>query len=426
VVGALVAGALVAGALVAAALVAAALAADPRREAKGGRGQLPSLATEPADSVLVWVAGAPITRAGLEARLEDLAPNARRQFETPEGRRMLLDRLVDEQVWLFAAEKAGVEKRPEVIQAIEQFRRQTLIRTHLGEVMRDVPAPSESALVAYYEAHKDTPEYQTREAIDARHIQLAAESEAKQVLRRLQRGEDWDRLVELRSLDGASKENGGRLGRVEQGAGFGPLGRQAALAESAFAASVGRPVGPVKSSVGWHILRVDAHYPAEPRALEAMRPQIQRQLSNQANETYYRAQLEAARAAAGVRWNEAAVDSFLLGRRSAAELFRAAQDAATSDERIAAYQRVVDEYPDSEFAPQSQFMVGFIYSEEKKDYDRAEAAFRALIERYPGSELSVSAQWMLEHMRSDTVPEFDPAEGTFLPAGSDSAGERPR
>lgn len=413
---------------VAAVLLAAcavALAAEPRTTAKGGRQQLP-LETKAANEPLAWVAGKPITRADLEARLDALGPDGRRQFQTPEGRKQLLDRMVEERVWLRAAEAAGVAKRPEVAQRIEQERRMTLIRAHLAEVMQNVPAPSESSVVAYYEAHKHTPEYQTREAMEASHIQVKSEKDANDVLKRLRRGEDWDELVERRSTDGATKENGGRLGRIERGGSFGPLGRQMALAESAFAAPVGKPVGPAKSSVGWHVLRVDQHFPAEPRALEAMRAPIQQQLAREANESYYKSQYDAAQKSVKVKWNDAAVDSFLSGRRSAAELFRAAQDAPTSDERIAAYQKVVDEHPESEFAPQALFMVGFIYSEEKKDYSGAETAFRSLLARYPKSELTVSANWMLDNMRTEDVPDFDPGEGKFVPASGDSISKQPR
>ncbi len=403
----------------------AALAAEPRQEAKGGRKALPALDTEPTD-VLAWIGGRPITRQDLEARLDDLSPTARRQFQTAEGRRQLLDRLIEEQVWLEAAEKAGLAGRPDVARRLERTRGDLLIRTHLSEVMQDVPAPSESAIVAHYEAHKGDPEFQTREAIEARHIQVPAEDEAKQVLQRLRRGEKWDRLVSLRSQDGATKENGGRLGRIERGAGFGPLGRQTALADSAFAAPLGQPIGPLKSSVGWHVVVVDQRFAPEPLPIGSLRPQIQAQLSREGGEAFYRSQLEDAKRAAGLRWNDAAVDSFLVGRRSAAELFREAQDAATSDERIAAYRRVVEEHPENELAPQAQFMVGFIYSEEKKDYDQAESAFRELLRKYPQSELVVSANWMLENMRSDKVPEFDPNRPGFPPVESESETGRPR
>jgi outer membrane protein assembly factor BamD (BamD/ComL family) len=73
---------------------------------------------------------------------------------------------------------------------------------------------------------------------------------------------------------------------------------------------------------------------------------------------------------------------------------------------------VVDEYPDADVTPQALFMVGFINSEEKKDYDSAEKVFRELLQKYPKSELAASAQWMVDHMRTDEVPDFLHADST--------------
>ena len=65
-------------------------ATDRRSQVKGGRDYLPSQETERVDT-LAWVGGKAITRQDLESRLDELAPNARSQFETPDGRRQLLN-----------------------------------------------------------------------------------------------------------------------------------------------------------------------------------------------------------------------------------------------------------------------------------------------------------------------------------------------
>ena len=91
--------------------------------------------------------------------------------------------------------------------------------------------------------------------------------------------------------------------------------------------------------------------------------------------------------------------------------------------RERAGKRLLSEYPSSNVSPQAQFMVGFIYSEELKDYDQAEHAFKALLEHYPKSELADSARWMIEHMRTDAAPPFasPEADSTAAPAHAGSA-----
>ena len=93
-------------------------------------------------------------------------------------------------------------------------------------------------------------------------------------------------------------------------------------------------------------------------------------------------------------------------RKSAREMFNDAQTLGSAEQRIDAYRKLLAEYPDSEVSAQAQFMIGFIYSEELKNYDEAERVFRELLQRYPKSELAASAQWMVEHMRTDDVPDF--------------------
>lgn len=357
--------------------------------------------------VLAWIGDRPITRQELEDRLDELAPNARAQFRTPEGRRQLLERMIEEMVWLQAAVDAGIESREEVQKRLEQTRRNLLVRTYLQDLMTGVPTPSDSAIAAYYEEHVDEDRYQTQEAAEVRHIMVATEEEAEEVLERLDKGETFDELARELSMDGASKDNGGNMGRIERQGIYGALGRQIALAESTFLAPVGVPSGPFPSTTAWHVIQVDELVPPTAIPLQNVRPQIVAQLSRDLQESFYEDKLDEAENDVGLRWNEAAVDSFLYGRKTAGELFREAQDAPTADGRLAGYQTVVDHYPNSEFAPQALFMIGFIYSEEKNDYDKAETEFNTLIAKYPDSPLTSSAQWMLENMGSQEVPDFD-------------------
>ena len=78
---------------------------------------------------------------------------------------------------------------------------------------------------------------------------------------------------------------------------------------------------------------------------------------------------------------------------------------------------MVESYPDADIAPQALFMVGFVYSEELKNYDEAEKAFRELLAKYPKSELTASAQWMVDHMRSEEAPNFPGADSLAARAG---------
>ena len=66
------------------------------------------------DSVLVRVGKEAITVSMVKKRIEDLPEQARPNYNTPEGKQRLLERMVEEKVWLTAALQHGVDVRPEV------------------------------------------------------------------------------------------------------------------------------------------------------------------------------------------------------------------------------------------------------------------------------------------------------------------------
>lgn len=405
--------------------------AAPPALAQARRKTTTKKATAPAAQVLARIGKTTITKADYDARLEQLPAQFKGQVATPEQKKAFLDRLIEERIWLETAAAAGIDKRPEVQVQIANFRRDLLIRTYLGEAMQQAPQPADSAIAAFYEAHKA--EYMAEAQAKVRHIQVKDEKAARQVRKDLARsGADFAALARKYSVDPVTKDKGGDLGAVTRSGMFGSLGRHPALAESAFAAPVGVVRGPIQTGLGWHFIEVTEKIPATARPLESVRSTITQQLAQEGNQAYYTQSLEKAKAALGVRLEQAAIDSLVNAKKSAVDMFREAGEQAGPDDRIRAYRRVVELYPDNEYAPQALFMVGFVESEEKKNYDQAEAAFNELVAKYPSSELAASAKWMLENMRSDKTPEFElpgdlgPASGKDDGTNKDSRAGTPR
>lgn len=76
---------------------------------------------------------------------------------------------------------------------------------------------------------------------------------AKAVYERAKKGENWDSLVVKYSQDRSNNQKGGDLG-------YFPRGRMVPAFDSAsFAANIGDIIGPVKTSFGYHIIRIDDH-----------------------------------------------------------------------------------------------------------------------------------------------------------------------
>jgi outer membrane protein assembly factor BamD (BamD/ComL family) len=89
------------------------------------------------------------------------------------------------------------------------------------------------------------------------------------------------------------------------------------------------------------------------------------------------------------------------GSKSPEELFDLAQQAENDGdfkEAIDLYTMLLEKYPQNEHNYKAQFMIGFIYSEEMKDYEQARAAMQKVVDQYPNCDLADDAQWMLDHM----------------------------
>lgn len=125
--------------------------------------------------------------------------------------------------------------------------------------------------------------FQWPEALRVQHILLKVsatadaktwekrEQEAKDLVARLQRGEDFATLASQLS-DDPYRVKGGDLGWVHRGRLVEPL------ETAVWTARVGQLLGPVRSSEGFHVVRVLERRLARPMTLDEARPLIQREL----------------------------------------------------------------------------------------------------------------------------------------------------
>lgn len=245
------------------------------------------------DSVAATVNGTDIATEDVESQAELIGQNpaVQQQFQGIDEERLdqqlqvdALNQYIFEIVLRDGAEELGVDVTEEDIEKSRaeiaaQFGGEDAFYTQLEQQGLDrEEVDRQLEVVALQEAMitelgPGVSDEEVQEAYDAgapaRHILVADEAEADQVVERIENGEDFAKVAEETSTDGTAQQ-GGDLGFVQPGA------TVPAFEDALFGAEEGELVGPVESQFGFHVIQ-RLEKPAFEDVEEEIRTQLERQ-----------------------------------------------------------------------------------------------------------------------------------------------------
>jgi peptidyl-prolyl cis-trans isomerase D len=125
----------------------------------------------------------------------------------------------------------------------------------------------------YQHAYKQREEtYRVPEQVDVRHILVKTKEEADKIKKELDAGGKFEALAKKYSQDPGSKDTGGLYSGVERGK------MVPEFDAAAFSLPIGKVSDPVKTSFGYHILRVDAHHQPRVKPLNEVKPELEQSI----------------------------------------------------------------------------------------------------------------------------------------------------
>lgn len=218
------------------------------------------------------VGGVAIHESDIDAEMELLPESLRHLKSDPEARKRVLASLIRRQVLSQKAEELGLDHDPRVHQRIDRARNSILIQAVEDWQMTNLKQPGEAEIKQYYDTHRD--EFTIPEQIHARHILVATEEQAQQILKLLKRpNADFAALAAQYSLDDSNKSRGGDLNWFSRGI------MVKSFEDAAFALKdPGDRTGPVKTEFGWHIIELLGKRPASLKSLDDAREEIRNNL----------------------------------------------------------------------------------------------------------------------------------------------------
>lgn len=216
------------------------------------------------------VNGKPIKQSLYDYISKDAA--ARGQTVDANVKEMIVNKLISSELIYQEAQRMGLDKQADYIAQEELSRRELLVNTYLADFIKKNPV-SESATKAEYDklkAQMGDKEYK------ARHILVATETEAKDIIAQLGKGGNFDKIAKEKSTDPGSKDKGGDLGW------FSPGGMVKPFSDAAVALKKGAITQtPVQTQFGWHVIKLEDTRTAQPPAYDKVKDSIQKQLQQQ-------------------------------------------------------------------------------------------------------------------------------------------------
>jgi peptidyl-prolyl cis-trans isomerase C len=211
------------------------------------------------DEVLATIGDKVFTRNSIQWRIDGLPFEQQKNYQTEEQKKAILENLIQNHILALEAKKEKMDKEKGVVAALDDLVEYHLANVYIRYKLSDIAINDEEAK-KYYEDHKA--EFTTPAMVKAQHILIklgvntpfreeqAALKKANKIKKDLDKGADFSTLAKKSSDDEETKDKGGDIGY------FSRETINPDIADAAFSLKTGEISKPVRSVLGYHIIKV--------------------------------------------------------------------------------------------------------------------------------------------------------------------------
>lgn len=198
--------------------------------------------------VLATVGEKEITNIDIENALKSLDPYQAMQFKTEEGKKHLLNDLVNQELFFLDAKEEKLDEEEIFKLEMKKIEENVLKQFAINKVLSSVNV-TEDEKVKFFEANKSS--FSKPESATAKHILVDSDEKAKEILAQIKSEEISFEDAALKHSSCPSKDMGGDLGT------FGRGQMVPEFEEAVFSMAKGEVSEPVKTQFGYHIIKLE-------------------------------------------------------------------------------------------------------------------------------------------------------------------------
>ena len=223
------------------------------------------------DKIIAKVGDTKIMLSEFNEIMNRVPSQVKTRLSTFDGKKELLNQLVEIKLFAKQARAVKLDKKPEVKIKLKESKDQILAMEYIEHLKKEIKLKDED-LKSYYEKNKNR--YYQQEEVNASHILVKTKKEANSILKELKQGKSFDQLAREHSTC-PSKNNGGNLGWF----GYGKMVPE--FNKAAFNLNKGEISDPVKTQFGYHIIKAVDRKNSGQKNFADVKEQLKKQLTEE-------------------------------------------------------------------------------------------------------------------------------------------------
>ncbi len=223
------------------------------------------------NKILATVGGIAITEAEVNEFIIGLGQRGQ-GYNSPEGRKMVLEQLVSSRLLLLDARRNLIEAEAEFKARLNKAKENLLVSYAAEKVLAGAPAATESEARKYYDENPE--QFKSGESVNASHILVDTEDTAIKILEEIKAGKISFEDAAKEYSTCPSKENGGSLGDFTRGQ---MVPEFDAAAFSMEAGTISE--SPVKTQFGYHLIKLNSKTESTVVAFDEIKEGVKNMLS---------------------------------------------------------------------------------------------------------------------------------------------------